>query len=375
MVDIKGKICFMTCAQRTDQLVVQRRQAKCLQQQGYALFFIVADNYPIEEIDGIAYYPAGSVKGNYFKRFIQLSKEVERVAREIDADIYQTETPDLLSVCVKMKKRGKKVFFNMLEGHPYTLYNKLHFPKYISAFFVEMMAFRMKYQLRKLDYVFGVSDDIMRYLDEWGIEKKVLLGNYPEVNRDYVLTHEEYMAREPRAIYYGHIPCESNQELIFDALSNIPGLHYMLAGKFWNKSYEESVSSHPYWSKVEFIDGFERKELPKILSRCTISNVARDLSKTKSSNGSLGIIKIFESMEAALPLILPDLPIYRDMISKYNCGVLVDINDSLSIEKGFRTLLEDKDKAYNMGQNGRRAVIEEYSWDIVSKLYIKILTA
>ena len=370
-------ICFMTCATMNSNMVVQIRHARAMAQAGYIVYFIVSDDSKPKVDDGIHYIPAGISfsSTSYFKRFFLLSRRIEKIAMQIDADIYQTETPDFLSVCLKLKRKGKKVFFNMLEGHPYTLYNKLRLPKQLSGLIVKMMAARMRKQLMQVDYVFAVSDDIMDYLTDWGIEKKILLGNYPEVNKDFALTREEYLAREPRAIYYGHIPEESRQEFVFDALSNIPEIHYLLAGKFWNKNYEDSLSNHPYWTKVEFINGFERKELPQILSRCTISNVARDLSKTKSENGSMGILKIFESMEAALPLILPNLPVYREMIAKYHCGVLVDINDPLSIEKGFRTLIADKEKAYIMGQNGRRAVLEEYSWDIVSKLYLKIITS
>ena len=372
---MKGRVCFMTCAGRQEQLVVQRRQATCLLKAGYDVSFIVADDLTEDVVDGIHYYPVGTVKGNYIKRFLMFSKRVGVVAKAINADIYQTETPDLLGVCTKLKKAGKKVFFSMLEGHPYTLYTKLHLPKLIVKLIVNLMVLRMRKQLSQLDYVFGVSDDIMTYLSEWGLERALLLGNFPEVDWNFSLSKEEYMSRESRAVYYGHIPKESRQELVFNALSNIPEIKYLLAGKFWNQAYKHSLSQHPFWERVEFIDGFDRKELPVLLDRCTISNVARDLSNTKSSNGSLGILKIFESMERALPLVLPDLPVYRDMVKKYNCGVLVDINSSSSIEKGIRSLLDNKEEAYQMGQNGRMAVIKEYSWDNVSKSYLEIITA
>ena len=370
-------ICFMTCANINSNMVVQVRHARAMAQAGYIVYMIISDNSKPKVEDGIHYVPAGISfsSTSYLKRFFVLSRKIEKIAVQIDADIYQTETPDFLSVCLKLKRKGKKVYYNMLEGHPYTLYNKLHLPKFLSGIIVKMMVARMRRQLMKIDYVFAVSDDIMDYLTDWGIENKVLLGNYPEVNKDFSLSREEYLAKEPRAIYYGHIPVESRQELVFDALSKIPEVHYTLAGKFWNKSYEAFLSSHPYWPNVEFINGFERNELSQILSRCTISNVARDLSKSKSPNGSLGILKIFESMEAALPLVLPNLPVYREMVAKYNCGVLVDINDSSSIENGIRTLISDREKAYLMGQNGRKAVLEEYSWDIVSKLYLNIITS
>lgn len=360
----------MTSAARTEQLVVQRRQAEFLSRSGYKVYMLVSDNGEREVVDDIEYVPIGYVKGGFIKRFFQLSKKMKKVAHAIDADAYQTETPDFLAICRTLKSRGKKVFFNMLEGHPYTLYSKLHMPRFISNLIVNGMVDYMKRILKKIDFVFAVSDDIMEYLDSWGVNNKMLLGNYPEVNKDFHLSKEDYLKREPRVVYYGHIPKESRQELVFDAMSKIPGVRYLLAGKFWNQSYLEHLKYLPYWFQVEFIDGFERKRLPEILGSCTISNVARDLKNSKSPNGSLGILKIFESMEAGLPLILPDLPVYRQMVEKYNCGVLVDINDSSSIEKGIRYLTDNKELAYRMGQNGRNAVLSEYSWDHLSGLYL-----
>ena len=159
------------------------------------------------------------------------------------------------------------------------------------------------------------------------------------------------------------------------AINKIPGVKYLLAGKFWSNNYKNRLALTDGWEKVEFIDGFDRNQLPSILSRCTISNTARDLSGEKSSNGSLGIIKIFESMEAALPVILVDVPVYRQLVDEYHCGLLVDIHNVDSIKDAIQFLVSHKEEAYEMGQNGRKAVLEKYSWDQISKVYLSHICA
>lgn len=363
----------MTCATRKEQLIVPRRQAKTLIENGFEVFFCVSDDGPEETIDGVRYIPVGYSGGGYFKRIFFLSRLMYKTAKRIGADYYQTESPDFLKLLVRFKRQGKKCFYSLLESHPFTFYNKTNLPRWVSNIIVSIMSLSMKNSLKRIDATFAVSDDIIEYLKSWGIKNAVLLGNYPEVNKDYKLSKEEYLNREDRVIYYGHIPNNSRQQNVITAMKEIPNVKYLLAGKFWSDNYLNRLKVIDGWNKVEFIDGFERKSLPEILSRCTISNTARDISFSKSSNGSLGILKIFESMEAALPIICQDVPVYRKLINDYHCGVLADVNNIESIKEAIQYLVAHKEEAYEMGQNGRRAVIEKYSWDQVSKVYLSYL--
>ena len=82
---------------------------------------------------------------------------------------------------------------------------------------------------------------------------------------------------------------------------------------------------------------------------------------------------MFESMEAGLPLICPDVPVYREIWNNYKFGILVEPTNVEQIEEAIRYLVEHKEEAYQMGQEGRRAVIEKYSWDVVGKEYAQII--
>ena len=106
-----------------------------------------------------------------------------------------------------------------------------------------------------------------------------------------------------------------------------------------------------------------------------MSNVLRDFSKTHYHNGNIGIIKIFESMEAGLPLICSDVPVYRRIWEEYKFGMLVDPTNPDQIADAINYLIENKEEAYKMGQEGRRAVIEKYNCDVVSKEYAEIINS
>ena len=73
-------------------------------------------------------------------------------------------------------------------------------------------------------------------------------------------------------------------------------------------------------------------------------------------------------------MLLSDVKCYREIVEKYNCGICVDPHNSQKIKEAIQYLVENKEMAYQMGQNGRRAVLEEYNWESQAKLYIEVLT-
>ena len=78
-------------------------------------------------------------------------------------------------------------------------------------------------------------------------------------------------------------------------------------------------------------------------------------------------------MEAALPVICTKVTLWEEIIEKYQCGICVDPDDVDEIEKALKFLVENKEIAYQMGQNARRAVIEEFNWGNQAALYMKVL--
>lgn len=369
----KGKFCFFTSVGRDNYEVIVYRRAKTLREADYNVTFLVNDSKGEEVIEDTKVVSTGVKAGSYLHRIFVAPFKTFQKLKEIDADYYQTYSVDLLFVCVLLKLKRKKVIFDLREDHPYTYYLKSKKPKWINHCIVSLMAVWMKFCLRKVDATIVPSEGIEKYCSKWGVRNIHIIGNFPVVNKDYSLSYEDYISRENCVIYYGSIYTISRQEVFMDALSKIQNVHYFLAGKFEYKYYQEQITKHPYWRNVEFVDGFQIHELPSFFKRSTISNVLRDFSKTSSPDGSMGIIKLFESMEAGLPIICSNVPVYQKLMSEYPCGILVDVNDSDQIEKAVRYLIEHKEEAYQMGQTGRKAVIEKYSWDALSSEYINII--
>lgn len=47
-------------------------------------------------------------------------------------------------------------------------------------------------------------------------------------------------------------------------------------------------------------------------------------------------------------------------------------NNAKQIEDAINSLINNKEKAYQMGQNGKKAVIQEFNWGTQEKIYIDV---
>jgi glycosyltransferase involved in cell wall biosynthesis len=73
---------------------------------------------------------------------------------------------------------------------------------------------------------------------------------------------------------------------------------------------------------------------------------------------------MFEYMAAGLPVIASDFPLWRSIIEKAKCGICVDQTNPKEIRDKIESLISDTDKLKQMGINGRKAVDEEYNWEV-----------
>lgn len=375
--------CFFKPVDRHRDEVLSLRHSKSLQEAGWKTVYVVNDSDPDEMVDGMLVTGFGKKSyTSYFKRIFITSFQVYKKLKEIDADVYQTWFIDQLLTCMFLKLHGKKVVFHFREEYPYTYFNvysgdksKLNKPSLKKRIAFKFIWLFMQYTLRRCDYVFATGNDEAEILKEMGVKRYVIHGNFPFVNWDFKLSQEDYLKREDRIIYYGTIYGISCQEYMLKALEKFGNVKYLLAGSFRrNKRYENEIKQMQNWKDVEFVNGFTIDELPGMLNRSTISNVLRDFSQTHYHQGNIGVIKMFESMEAGLPLICPDVPVYREIWNHYKFGMLVEPTNVEQIEQAIRYLVEHKEEAYKMGQEGRRAVIEKYSWDVVGKEYAQIVS-
>ena len=72
--------------------------------------------------------------------------------------------------------------------------------------------------------------------------------------------------------------------------------------------------------------------------------------------------KLFEYMAIGLPVIVSDFPLYRAVVEPAGCGFCVNPADEQAIADVLMTVIDHPEKATQMGEAGKRAVADRYTW-------------
>ncbi len=365
-------ILFVNSAFGRDDSLIVHRQGKSLVDAGYKVSCVVRDDFPAETRNGIEFIPLGKIPESTRARLKSNKEVLKPFLRDSNADVYQISEPELLPIGLWLKRRGKKVVYNLREWYPdyYARKFKQNGLRKLVSWCVER--YFHKIALR-YDAVFNCMPEMRDHIENvMPCKCFVDTPNFPVVNRDFELSYEDYSSRASVISYFGSIYSISCQEEFLDALESFPDVRYLLAGVFYSNDYKEKVMAKPAWKQVDFINGFTRDQLPGIINSSIMGNVVKDFDQTETPQGSYSIIKIFETMEAAVPVILAKVPLYEDMVKKYHCGICVRPHSVDDFRDAINYLLTHKREAYEMGQNGRRAVLEEFSWDAYEGNYVKV---
>ncbi len=365
----KIKICHLTVTHFATDNRIFRNECTTLVKEGYDVTYI-APNVENEILNGIKII---GVKCNLhpIKRVFIGSKLIYKKAIEVNAEIYHFHDIELFKYGVKLKKKGKKVIFDSHEDWLMYANDISWLPNIIKKPISKYILYLYKKHLNIFDAVITVSPHILVKLEQFS-NHAYMITNYPKYDykNETLFSKEEYLNRPDTLFYSGTV---SNQEVILQAIEEIPNVQYNLAGTFFD-NYKEKLSKYPSWNKVDYLGYLNKEELEIAFHKSTIAiTLLHYHANVGHTQGTLGNTKFFEYMKYGLPIICTDFKIWKEMIiDKYNCGICVNPNSIEEVQRAIQYLMDNKEIAYQMGQNAQRAVKEEFNWNSQEPILINI---
>ena len=166
--------------------------------------------------------------------------------------------------------------------------------------------------------------------------------------------------REREVCYVGGIADIRGIREIVKALEAVTSdVRLNLAGRFVEPRVEAEVKATAGWSRVNEMGFLDRAGICQVLRRSLAGLVT--LHPTPSYPEALPV-KLFEYMAAGTPCIASNFPLWREIVEESNCGLCVDPLDPDAIAAAIDYLIANPTRAREMGENGRRAVLDKYNW-------------
>jgi len=350
------------------------KECKTLVEAGYEVYLIVTHNRE-EVIDGVHIIPLPERKGRFYRFFVKdwiaLFKAIK-----VNAKVYHFHDPELIFVGLILKLFGKKVIYDVHEDVPEQILSKNYIPKFLKKLISSSFRIFENQSSKAFSFVI-TSTDAIRYKFLKYTSNVIDVKNYISV--EYIKSKTQTQNKSDhnvlKVIFVGLIYEERGiieGIKAMNLLSDLP-LKFVLYGSI-DKKFLLKLRNLDEAGKLEYRGIIPYAEVISRLKEADIGFIC-DCPLKRHMEGLP--VKLFEYMAAGLPVIASNFPLWKQIVEKYNCGICVDPTDPRKIAETIEYLRENPEVRKQMGENGRKAILEEYNWEKESKklldVYSKIL--
>ena len=358
------KICHLTSVHDPEDVRIFHKECVSLAKYAYTVFLVQPGSSYVK--NNVNIVGLGEVHRNRFRRFIEGYSRILDAAKAVNADLYHFHDPELIFAGLKLKKMGKMVIFDAHENVADSILEKPYIPYPFRKIVKSIYQKIEKYACSRFDAIVTVTPTQTSYY-------KKINSEVEEIRNSPICPNEMKEAEFDRRalVFAGGITSQWNHHVLIDVLKDVPNCNYILCGP--DNDYRRSLENLPAWSKVEYKGKIPYSDVNKVLSKCMIGVALLQPGNNTAGNiGTLGNTKIFEEMQAGLPIICTNFVLWKEFVERYNCGICVDPSNREEIKSAIEKLLGDKDLCKEMGRNGQRAIANEFNWNCEETKLLKL---
>ena len=360
------KITHITSAHpRYDTRIFIKMCSSLAKKQNYKVSLIVADDKGDEVKNRVNIFDVGKKNGR-LNRILKTTKNVYKKALEINSDIYHIHDPELIPIGLRLKKMGKKVIYDAHEDVALQILSKSYMNIILRKILSESFLIFEKFAFKRFDYIITATSHIRDKFAK--INQNCMdINNYPKFEEfEFDFKPKQ---KENAVCYIGSIAEVRGIKEIVRAMEFVGDVKLLLAGDFREKDVENEVKNYLGWSKVEELGFVDREGMANVMNRSIAGLVT--LHPIINYQDALPV-KMFEYMASGLPVIASDIKLWKEIIDDAKCGICADPMDPKAIADAIEYIMTHPVEAKIMGENGKKAVLEKYNWNIEEKKLFKV---
>ncbi|MDY9920636.1 MAG: glycosyltransferase [Synergistota bacterium] len=364
------KVCHMTTVHKRYDGRILKKECVSLANAGYDVTLLVADNLPDENFKNVKISSIDFSPKNRLDRILNSKKQMLKKALLINADVYHFHDPELIPVGLSLKKKNKKVIYDSHEDYREDIKDKFWIPYIIRLPMSAIFSIYENYAFKKFDCVISVTPHIVNKFKKYN-KNTFQITNYPIfVDIDNLIKNNEF--KNKNVCFTGLMSPIWMHENIIKAINNLKNIKYITAGPT-EGDYLNILKNNDPNSCLKYKGIVPQEKVFEIFKNSCSGIALLNYSRaTGFKTGTIGNTKLFEYMMAGLPVICTDFVLWKEIIDKWACGICVSPYDIHAIADAIDFIINDPEKAKAMGDNGQKAVYEEYNWSTQETILLSI---
>lgn len=339
---------------------INLREAVSLSEIGYHVSLVALDSPNTAPASSVHVYRLPR-RSRVLRATVGSAAAVLRAIR-LHPRVVHLHDPELIPFILPLRLLGKRVVFDAHEDLENQVRNKpyVHWALQPPVVIFARMLTRMA---AWATHVVAATPAIAR---RFPVGKVTVVHNYARL-RDEDSLAKTIRCRAHVVVYVGGLSTARGARQMVEALSDpeFPdGWMMALAGPWIPQGLRGELTTLPAWDRVKDHGVLGPSETRDLLLEARVGLVV--LQRTAAYEESLPT-KIFEYMSAGIPVIASDFPLWRHILSEYECGQVVDETNPTEIASAIRRYADDPSLLEMHARNSRRAAETVFNWSVAEE--------
>jgi glycosyltransferase involved in cell wall biosynthesis len=297
---------------------------------------------------------------------------VYREAARQEAEVYHFHDPELIPVGVLLKIRGKKVVYDIHEEYPTKVLAKYYLPRWLRSPLAWLTKQVENLSCPYFSALVTVSPPLARHFERLN-RNTALVQNFALLEDFGSLAEVPWSQRACAVAYTGSLAVIRGIREMVQAMGLLPDrlpATLKLAGSFRPECLRDELEQLPGWRRVQHVGRMEWGRMARLISCVRAGLIVNHPIPAHMFGYST---KMFEYMAVAIPVIgTSECPMEREIIRKFDCGLLVDPLNPKAIAEAIEYVLTHPAEAEAMGRRGRRAVEQHFNWGTEERQLLRL---
>lgn len=273
-------------------------------------------------------------------------------------DVVHMHDPELLWAVPLLRLLRISVVFDAHEDLPDQVMGKHYLGERLRRLLVPIAHF--------LVWIAGRSTMVVAATDQIATRfprgKTIVVRNFPrllEAEKDLPPPSE----RNRQVAYVGALSRNRGALVMIDALDDLrfpAGWQLELAGHATPPDLITELERRPGWQRVRYVGSVSPMRAREISATSRVGFVLFDRS---DAHIHALPTKMFEYLASGTPVVVSDFPMWRDIVERHQCGLLVDETSPSAVASAIDKYADDHTLLDMHGRNARNAAVNELNWE------------